>query len=100
MPSLSHLPTPATAGPSSISSFFKPLKRADPATADPSTSVLPTVQTKTSYPCLPTEMKMICLYVIWPNCIFKLSARRNFKLRAREFRSWPIGGSSGAGSKK
>ncbi|MPC50960.1 Extracellular tyrosine-protein kinase PKDCC [Portunus trituberculatus] len=31
---------------------------------------------------------------IWPNCIFKLSARRNFKLRAREFHSWPIGGSS------
>ncbi|MPD03370.1 hypothetical protein E2C01_099006 [Portunus trituberculatus] len=29
---------PATAGPSSISSFFKPVKRANPATADPSTS--------------------------------------------------------------
>ncbi|MPC62363.1 hypothetical protein E2C01_056448 [Portunus trituberculatus] len=29
---------PATAGPSSISSFFKPLKRAEPATAGPSTS--------------------------------------------------------------
>ncbi|MPC66415.1 hypothetical protein E2C01_060562 [Portunus trituberculatus] len=29
---------PATAGPSSISSFFKPMKCADPATAGPSTS--------------------------------------------------------------
>ncbi|MPC54575.1 hypothetical protein E2C01_048495 [Portunus trituberculatus] len=29
---------PATAGPSSISSFFKPVKRANPATAAPSTS--------------------------------------------------------------
>ncbi|MPC53417.1 hypothetical protein E2C01_047307 [Portunus trituberculatus] len=29
-----------------------------------------------------------------PNRIFKLSARRNFKLRAREFCCWPIGGSS------
>ncbi|MPC40989.1 hypothetical protein E2C01_034569 [Portunus trituberculatus] len=29
---------PATACPSSISSFFKPVKRANPATADPSTS--------------------------------------------------------------
>ncbi|MPC88549.1 hypothetical protein E2C01_083457 [Portunus trituberculatus] len=29
---------PATAGPSSISSFFKPVKCADPATAGPSTS--------------------------------------------------------------
>ncbi|MPC38363.1 hypothetical protein E2C01_031869 [Portunus trituberculatus] len=42
----------------------------------------------------------ISLYVIWPNRIFKLSARCNFKLCAREFRSWPIGGSSGTGSKK
>ncbi|MPC86293.1 hypothetical protein E2C01_081116 [Portunus trituberculatus] len=29
---------PDTAGPSSISSFFKPMKHADPATAGPSTS--------------------------------------------------------------
>ncbi|MPC44222.1 hypothetical protein E2C01_037888 [Portunus trituberculatus] len=28
------------------------------------------------------------------------TTRRNFKLRAREFHSWPIGGSSVAGSKK
>ncbi|MPC76448.1 hypothetical protein E2C01_070859 [Portunus trituberculatus] len=37
-------------------------------------------------------------------CSFSLQAaqnsQRNFKLRAREFCSWPIGGSSMAGSKK
>ncbi|MPC66216.1 hypothetical protein E2C01_060362 [Portunus trituberculatus] len=48
---------PASTGPSSISSFFKPVKRADPATAGPSTS-LPTVQTTMSYPCLSTQWKM------------------------------------------
>ncbi|MPC11928.1 hypothetical protein E2C01_004604 [Portunus trituberculatus] len=32
--------------------------------------------------------------MIWPSRIFKLSARRNFKLRTREFHSWQIGGSS------
>ncbi|MPC61220.1 hypothetical protein E2C01_055286 [Portunus trituberculatus] len=31
-----------------------------------------------------------------PNRIFKLSTRRNFKLHAREFHSWPIDGSSTA----